>query len=118
MNFASDNITGAAPEILDVILAGNDGALLPYGNDDVTRAAEGKVAQVFETAAKVFFVATGTAANALAISAATPPWGVIFCHADAHITDTEAAAPEFFSGGAKLITIDGDAGTVVIREEV
>ena len=108
MNFASDNITGAAPEILDAIQAGNDGALLPYGNDDVTRAAEAKVAQVFETAAEVFFVATGTAANALAISAATPPWGVIFCHAGAHINDTEAAAPEFFSGGAKLIAIDGD----------
>ena len=112
MNFASDNITGAAPEILDAIQAGNDGALLPYGNDDVTRAAEDKVAQVFETEAEVFFVATGTAANALAISAATPPWGVIFCHAGAHINDTEAAAPEFFSGGAKLIAIDGDDGKI------
>ena len=40
MNFASDNITGAAPEILDAIQAGNDGALLPYGNDDVTRAVQ------------------------------------------------------------------------------
>ena len=75
MNFASDNITGAAPEILDAIQAGNDGALLPYGNDDVTRAAEAKVAQVFETAAEVFFVATGTAANALAISGRRRPGG-------------------------------------------
>ena len=118
MNFASDNITGAAPEILNAIQAGNDGALLPYGNDDVTRAAEAKVAQVFETEAEVFFVATGTAANALAISAATPPWGVIFCHAGAHINDTEAAAPEFFSGGAKLIAIDGNDGkiTAVVLE--
>ena len=112
MNFASDNITGAAPEILDAIQAGNDGALLPYGNDDVTRAAEAKVAQVFETEAEVFFVATGTAANALAISAASPPWGVIFCHPGAHINDTEAAAPEFFTGGAKLIAIDGEDGKI------
>ncbi len=112
MNFASDNITGAAPEILDAIQAGNDGALLPYGNDDVTRAAEAKVAQVFETEAEVLFVATGTAANGLAISAPTPPGGVIFCHPGAHINDTEGGAPEFFSGGAKLIAIDGDDGKI------
>ncbi len=112
MNFASDNITGAAPEILDAIQAANDGALMPYGNDDVTRAAEAKVAQVFETEAEVFFVATGTAANALAISAATPPWGVIFCHAGAHLNDTEGGAPEFFSGGAKLIPLDGENGKI------
>jgi|TARA_Y100000294_G_scaffold106807_1_gene99182 threonine aldolase len=112
LNFASDNITGAAPEILDAIQAGNGGALPPYGNDDVTRAAEAKVAGVFETGAAVFFVATGTAANALALSATTPPWGVIFCHAGAHANDTEAAAPEFFSGGAKLIAIDGEDGKI------
>jgi threonine aldolase len=112
LNFASDNITGAAPEILAALQAGNDGALLPYGNDDVTRAAEAKVAKVFETGAEVFFVATGTAANSLALSATTPPWGVIFCHAGAHINDTEASAPEFFSGGAKLVAIDGDDGKI------
>ncbi len=110
MNFASDNITGAAPEILAAIEAANSGSLLPYGNDDVTRAAEAKVARVFETEADVFFVATGTAANALALSAATPPWGVIFCHAGAHINDTEGGAPEFFSGGAKLQTLQGAGG--------
>ena len=107
MNFASDNITGAAPEILAAIEAANAGSLMPYGNDDVTRAAEAKVARVFETEADVFFVATGTAANALALSAATPPWGVIFCHSGAHINDTEGGAPEFFSGGAKLVTLQG-----------
>ncbi len=110
MNFASDNTTGAAPEILAAIEAANAGSLMPYGNDDVTRAAEAKVARVFETEADVFFVATGTATNALALSAATPPWGVIFCHAGAHINDTEGGAPEFFTGGAKLQTIQGDNG--------
>ncbi len=110
MNFASDNITGAAPEILAAIEAANAGSLMPYGNDDVTRAAEAKVARVFETEADVFFVATGTAANALALSAATPPWGIIFCHAGAHINDTEGGAPEFFSGGAKLQTLQGAGG--------
>ena len=110
MNFASDNITGAAPEILAAIEAANAGSLMPYGNDDVTRAAEAKVARVFETGAEVFFVATGTAANALSLAAATPPWGVIFCHAGAHINDTEGGAPEFFTGGAKLAALQGENG--------
>lgn len=112
MNFASDNVTGAAPEILAAIEKGNDGALMPYGNDDVSRAAEAKVAALFETEADVFFVATGTAANALALSAATPPWGAVFCHGGAHIFDTEAAAPEFYSGGAKLVTLEGENGKI------
>jgi len=112
LNFASDNVTGAAPEILAAIQAGNSGALMPYGNDDVTRAAEAKVAALFETEADVFFIATGTAANALALSATTPPWGAVFCHGGAHIFDTEAAAPEFYSGGAKLITLEGDNGKI------
>jgi len=110
LNFASDNVTGAAPEILAAIEAGNGGDLMPYGNDDVTKAAEAKVAKLFETDADVFFLATGTASNALALSAGTPPGGVIFCHTGAHIFDTEGGAPEFFSGAAKLLTIAGDDG--------
>jgi threonine aldolase len=112
LNFASDNVTGAAPEILAAIEAGNTGSLMPYGNDDVTRAAEAKVAALFEADAGVFFVATGTAANALALSATTPPWGAVFCHGGAHIFDTELAAPEFYSGGAKLITLAGEGGKI------
>jgi threonine aldolase len=116
LNFVSDNVTGAAPEILAAINAGNDGALMPYGNDEVTHAAEAKVARLFDTEAEVFFVATGTAANALALSATTPPWGVIFCHGGAHIFDTEGAAPEFFSGGAKLIALAGEDGKIAAAE--
>jgi len=110
LNFASDNITGAAPEILAALQDANTGTLMPYGNDDVTRAAEARVAEVFETDADVFFVATGTASNALALSAMTPSWGAVFCYRGAHLNDTECGAPEFFSGGAKLLTLDGADG--------
>ncbi|MBT3307505.1 MAG: low specificity L-threonine aldolase [Alphaproteobacteria bacterium] len=110
MNFASDNITGAAPEILAALQAANGGTLMPYGNDDVTKAAEAKVAGIFETEADVFFVATGTAANALALSVMTPPTGAVFCHLGAHLNDTECGAPEFFTGGAKLLPLDGVDG--------
>ena len=42
-NFASDNITGAAPEIMARLVAENDGACLPYGDDAYTKAIESGV---------------------------------------------------------------------------
>ena len=116
MNFASDNTTGAAPEILAAIAETNAGRLMPYGNDDLTRAAEQAVADLFETEAKVFFVATGTAANSLALSAMAPAWGGIYCHQAAHINDSECGAPEFFSGGAKLMPLQGANGKIAARD--
>ncbi len=110
MNFASDNITGAAPEILDALVAKNNGSLMPYGDDDITKAAEAKIASVFETDAEVLIVATGTASNSLALATITPPWGAIFCHQGAHIYDTECGGPEFFTGGAKMLPIGGGDG--------
>jgi threonine aldolase len=55
----------------------------------------------------VFPVATGTAANALALATLTPVWGAIYCHADSHIQTDECGAPEFFAGGAKLLPLPG-----------
>ena len=112
MNFASDNITGAAPEILSAIVEQNTEKLLPYGNDDLTRAAEIKISSIFEIDAEVLIVATGTAANSLALATITPPWGIIFCHKGAHVYDTECGGPEFFTGGAKMLPIDGNDGKI------
>ena len=50
---------------------------------------------------------TGTAANCLALAALCPPYRGILCHRDAHIEVDEAGAPGFFTGGAKLILVDG-----------
>ena len=50
-------------------------------------------------------MATGTAANALALAALTPPWGIVYCHEDAHTAIDECGAPEFFAGGAKLVSL-------------
>jgi threonine aldolase len=55
----------------------------------------------------VFLVATGTAANALALAHFTPPWGAVLCHAEAHIATDECGAPEFYGGGIKLIGLPG-----------
>jgi threonine aldolase len=107
MNFASDNTAGIAPEILQALVAGNDGFAMGYGNDDVTRAVEKQIDEVFEHDAAVFLVPTGTAANALALAHISPPWGAVFAHAEAHILTDECGAPEFFGGGLKLVGMPG-----------
>lgn len=118
MNFCSDNTAGAAPEILEALGPALSGAAMPYGNDAATRQLESALAEVFETdRLAVFPVATGSAANSLALATLCPPWGSILCHRGSHINVDECGAPEMFTGGAKLIALDGehgrlDAGTV------
>jgi len=108
MQFTSDNAVGAAPEILNAIIAANEGALPSYGADEAMAAVEAEIARIFEAECRVFLVTTGTAANALALASLCPPWGAVFCHRHAHIEVDECGAPEFFGGGLKLSLIDGD----------
>lgn len=109
MNFASDNWAGAHPEIMAAVAAANHGAVPAYGGDDLTKRAERRFSEIFERDVAVFFVATGGAANALALAQLAPPWGMILCHQESHIQMDECGAPEFFTGGAKLLPLAGFA---------
>ncbi len=111
MDFRSDNVAGASPAILDAIAAANSGTESPYGNDAITARLKERLGALFEHEVAVFPVATGTAANALALAALSPPWGAIFSHEDAHVAVDECGAPEFFSG-AKIVTVPGEAGKI------
>lgn len=110
MNFCSDNAAGASPEVIDAVSRVNTGHTIPYGADTITKQAEDSVCAVFGCDATVFFVATGTAANALSLSVMTPPYGAVYCHPDAHIIAAECGAPEFFTGGARLLPMDDVKG--------
>ena len=110
VNFCSDNVAGAAPEIMEALARAGQGAAMPYGNDDWTRRVERRLAEVFECDLAAFPVATGTAANVLGLSLLAPAYGAIYCHAGAHIHEDECGAPEFFTGGAKLIALEGAHG--------
>lgn len=112
MNFASDNVTGASPEILAALNAASDGAVMSYGQDEYTQRLENQFNELFETEVTIFPVATGSAANALALSVMTPPFGAIYCHRESHINVDECGAPEFYTGGAKLITLLGSDGKI------
>ncbi len=109
-NFCSDNVSGAAPEIIEALAKANAGPAMPYGNDDWTRRVETRLQQVFECDCRVFPVATGTAANVLGLSLLVPPYGAVYCHEEAHVNVDECGAPEFFTGGAKLVALSGAHG--------
>ena len=104
----SDNAAGVAPEILAAVQAANTGSALAYGGDDLTAHLHDVVRTVFEhPTARVFPVTSGTAANSLALSATTPPWGAVLCHPSAHIITAEGGATSLFGGGAVMQGVDG-----------
>ena len=113
MFFASDNTAPVPPQILAALASANEGYAMGYGNDPLTHAVEARIRDLLEAPeAAVRLVSTGTAANALALALFCPPWAAVFCHDDAHATRDECGAPEFFTGGAKLVGIPGDHGRI------
>ncbi len=112
--FASDNTAPATPEALQALIEANAAAhVASYGDDAITARATKHIQDFFECRADVFFVFSGTAANALALSALRKPYESVFCTADAHIEKDESAAPEFFSQGLKLHLVSDARGDKV-----
>lgn len=106
MRFFSDNAAAACPEAVAAIAAANrlDTA---YDGDSWSARLDDAFSELFETRVTALWVATGTAANALALAALCPPHGSIVCHRDAHIQNDECGAPEFYTHGAKLLLGEG-----------
>jgi threonine aldolase len=113
MIFGSDNMVGASAAVLQAIVQANAGEQPSYGADVLCEQAEQQISQAFQAPVKVFFVSTGTVANSLALSALVPPWGGVLCQRDAHVLADESSAPEFFSGGARLLGLDPVNGKLV-----
>ncbi|MEQ9812055.1 MAG: beta-eliminating lyase-related protein [Azospirillaceae bacterium] len=111
-NFASDNVTGAAPVILQRLNEGMAGSVPAYGDDAVSQALEDRFAELFGCAVAVAPVTTGSAANALALSVLTPPWGIVLAHEGAHAIWAECGGPEMFTGGARLRGLPGGDGKI------
>jgi threonine aldolase len=113
MLFASDNASGAAPEIVESVVQANAGHVPSYGAEAAMERVTARLREIFEAPrAEVRLVATGTAANALALACLCPPWTTVYCHAQAHVNVDECAAPEFYSGGAKLTGLGGENGRI------
>lgn len=108
MRFLSDNAARACPEVIDAVVAANNVTNGNYDDDEISLRLDEVFGEFFGTECRAFAVSTGTAANALALAALVPPWGAVVCHEEAHIQVDEAGAPEFFTGGAKLILAKGE----------
>jgi threonine aldolase len=111
-NFKSDNVTPACDAVMAAVNAANAGSVPSYGDDGFTRALQGAASEVFGTEVAIYPVTTGTAANALALSQLVPPFGAVYCHDAAHIVTDECGAPEFFTGGAKLLGLPAADGKI------
>jgi threonine aldolase len=109
--FASDNQAGLCPEALAALVAANGTGHEPsYGEDRWTEVLRQRMRDLFETDCETFLVFNGTAANALALAAICRPHEAVIAHAFSHVETDEAAAPERFIGGGKILTADTPAG--------
>jgi threonine aldolase len=120
-NFTSDNVTPACDAVMAAVNAANHGTAASYGNDDLSERLQALVSDLFEKQVSVFPVTTGTAANSLALAQLVPVYGAIYCYEAAHIVTDECGAPEFFSGGARLVGLpaaDGKIGPQQIHAAV
>jgi threonine aldolase len=114
MQFLSDNVASVHHKVLDAVLAANQ-ADAGYDNDAISKSLNAAFSDLFETSVQAFWIATGTAANGLALAGLCPPFGGIVCHGDAHIQNDECGAPEFYTHGAKLLLADGEHAKLTPR---
>ena len=106
--FVSDNVSCVCPEVMRAIDVANKGDAVSYGGDETTHELETAFSNYYEKPVCAFPVGTGTAANALALALATPRFGAIYCHENAHIETTECGATEAWGGGTKLVLLRGE----------
>ncbi len=107
MHFASDNSGPVHPEVLAALTEANQSYQMAYGADTLMNEVRDQIRGIFEApGAAVYLVATGTAANSLALATLSNPWETVFCSPVAHIHEDECNAPEFYTG-AKLTLVPG-----------
>jgi len=112
LTFASDNWAGASERVMEALGKANAGDAAAYGGDALTTRAKAMLADYFGRDVTAFFVATGSAANALCLAAFSRPGGVVFCAMDAHIARDEAGAPLLFAPGQSLHPVEGPGGRI------
>ena len=114
--FASDNTAPICPQARAALQEANMDYAAAYGEDRWTARVCDRIREIFETDCDVYFVFTGTAANALALAQMCQSFRGIICHQNAHIQTDECGGPEFFTGGSKLLLVGGENGKIDIGQ--
>ncbi len=113
----TDTVSGIAPQLFEAVSKAAELKTPPYGNDVFTKECKKVVKNIFEkNDLEIIPMFSGTAANSLALSSFLRSYGCVICHSDAHINKDEGGAPEFFSGGGKLITISNSLGRIKAQD--
>lgn len=110
MSFGSDNWAGAHPLIAQNLAAHASGFSVPYGDSELDTQIQLRFSEIFERDVAVFFTATGTASNCLALSSVAKPGGFVFAHRESHIIVDECGAPGFFAPHVRLAAVEGKDG--------
>ncbi len=111
MRFFSDNAAPVHPKVMQAIADANQ-VDTAYDGDGWSAQLDARFGELFECDVAVLWVATGTAANCLALTSLCQPHQGIICHNEAHIEVDECGAPGFYTGGAKLILVEGSGAKV------
>jgi threonine aldolase len=114
--FASDNTAAICPEAWAALAEANRDAAASYGEDRWTKRVSDQIRDIFETDCESFFVFNGTAANSLSLAQLCRPFQSVLCHEHSHIETDECGAPEFFSGGSKLLRVGGENGKIDLAD--
>jgi len=114
--FASDNVAPICPEAWAELQEANENYAPSYGEDNWTARVCGRVREIFETDCDVYFVFTGTAANALSLAQLCKSFQSVICHQHCHMQTDECGACEFFTGGSKLLLVGGADGKIDIGQ--
>jgi len=111
-DFASDNVAGAMPEVLEALGRFNGGFAAAYGEDEIGSRAGDLIRQLLDVDAEVRFATSGTAANALTLAALVAPHEAVIAHQHSHVATDETGAPGFFGGGMGIIPVAGASGRI------
>jgi threonine aldolase len=111
-DFASDNTAPATPEVMEAILRANAGFASAYGDDHITAQASDRIRAFLDVDAEIWFTASGTAANSLALTCLAQPHEAVLCHKDSHIATDETGAPGMYGAGVGLIGLKGHSGLI------
>ena len=102
MKFFSDNAAQVHPRVWEAMRAA-DAPDHAYDGDALSARLDAAFSTLFEADCAVLWVASGTAANCLALAAMCPPHGGVLCHRDAHIEVDECGAPGFYTDRKSVV---------------
>ena len=114
MRFFSDNAAPVHPKIMQAIADANT-VDTAYDGDALSQRLDTAFSELFERDVAVLWVSTGTAANCLALASLAQPHQGVICHREAHIEVDECGAPGFYTGGAKLMLVDGEGAKIAAK---